>query len=129
MTHKIQGYGDIPAYSKSTIQNKQANKIDRSFETFLNEAWKKTEQPSELKFSKHAQKRLEERGIQLNETDLTKIEQAVEKMDAKGAKQSLVMYEDLALITNIHNKTIITALNTTDMTEFTDIDSAILVSK
>ena len=127
MTSRIDGYSAPAAYTKPL--SAKAPQIDRTFETFLTEAWKKPEKTAELKFSKHAQKRLEERGIQLDETDLNKLEEAVVKMEGKGARQSLLLYEDLALITSIHNLTIITALKASNMTEITDIDSAIVVTK
>jgi len=126
MTSRINGY---TAPSIPPRKSVQTPKIDRSFESFLNEAWYAPQKTNELEFSRHAQKRLEERGISLNETDMTKLEEAVSKMEEKGAKQSLLLYEDLALITSIHNRTIITALKASDMTEVTDIDSAILVTK
>ena len=63
-----------------------------------------------LKFSSHASKRLESRNIQLSETDLDRLKTAVNKAEAKGAKNSLVIMEDTAFIINIPNKTVVTAL-------------------
>lgn len=82
-----------------------------------------------LQFSQHAQQRLEQRGISLNSVELGKIETAVDKAEAKGAKESLIMYQDVALIVSIQNKTIITALDKEAMQDhvFTKIDSAVIV--
>lgn len=83
----------------------------------------------ELKFSAHAEKRLQERKIVLAREDLTRIDQAVRQAEAKGARESLIIYGDLALITSVKNKTVVTALDTNSFTDhvFTNIDSAVIV--
>ncbi len=82
-----------------------------------------------IKFSSHALKRLETRNIQLNETELGKIENAVTKAEAKGSKDSLVMMDDTAFIINIPNRTVITAMPVKGSEEnvFTNIDSVVFV--
>ena len=74
-------------------------------------------------------KRLEQRGIELDEDDMTKIEEAFETLDNKGAKNSLIIYNDLSIIASITNRTIITASLSDEMQEVTNIDSAILVQQ
>jgi flagellar operon protein len=80
-----------------------------------------------LKFSSHAIKRLESRNIQLSENEINKIQDALEKAESKGAKDSLVMMNDTAFIVNIPNKTVVTALSMEDSSEnvFTNIDSVV----
>ena len=130
VTTRINGYPHPEFQKKTSIPKNELPKVDRTFKSFLQEAWQEpVSTKTELKISKHAQKRLEERGIQLTETDLHTLEEAVSKMEEKGSQQSLLLYEDLALITSIHNRTIITALKTSDLTTVTDIDSAMLVEK
>lgn len=82
-----------------------------------------------LKFSAHAEKRLKERNIVLAREDLAKIEQAVGQAEAKGARESLIIYGDLALITSVRNKTVVTALDGKSSEDhvFTNIDSAVIV--
>ena len=82
---------------------------------------------SKLKFSGHAMKRLEARNIQLSETELNKIQTAVSKAEAKGAKDSVVLMDDKAFIVNIPNKTVVTAMNINEENEniFTNIDSVV----
>ncbi|MGI6093387.1 MAG: flagellar protein [Veillonellaceae bacterium] len=83
-----------------------------------------------VKFSQHAMQRLENRNIRLNQTDMDKLNRAVEKAAQKGAKESLVlMNNDLALIVSIKNKTVITAMDGTSIKDnvFTNIDSAVIV--
>lgn len=82
-----------------------------------------------LKFSAHAEKRLKERNIVLAREDLAKIDQAVRQAEARGARESLIIYGDLALITSIKNKTIVTAMDGKSTADhvFTNIDSAVIV--
>lgn len=84
----------------------------------------------QLKFSFHAQQRLMQRGIELKPEQLTKIVNAVEQAAAKGAKDSLVLYQDIAMIVNVPNRTVVTAMDGNSMQEhvFTQIDSAVVVS-
>ncbi|MFA6542367.1 MAG: TIGR02530 family flagellar biosynthesis protein [Bacteroidota bacterium] len=82
----------------------------------------------QIKFSKHAQQRLDSRNIALDESDKTKIQSAVTLAEKKGAQDSLVFLRDMAFIVNIKNKTIVTAIDRDAMKEnvFTNIDSAIV---
>lgn len=82
---------------------------------------------SRLKFSAHAQSRMTSREISLSQEDITKLETAVNKAESKGAKESLVVMNNMAFIVNIPNKTVITAVQSDQMKEnvFTNIDSAV----
>lgn len=82
-----------------------------------------------LKFSAHAEKRLKERNIILAGEDLAKIDRAVKQAEAKGARESLIIYGDLALVTSVRNKTVVTAMDGKSSQEhvFTNIDSAVIV--
>lgn len=83
-----------------------------------------------LHFSNHAVKRLEQRGIQLRPEQLHQIESAIDNAAAKGAKDSLILMKDMALIVNVHNRTVVTAMDGNSMKDnvFTQIDSAIIIS-
>jgi flagellar operon protein len=84
-----------------------------------------------LRFSAHAQERLRRREIQLSEQDTATLAQAVEMASAKGAKESLILLDDLALVVSVRNKVVITALERGEdqPNVFTHIDSAILVHR
>lgn len=86
-------------------------------------------QDAEIKLSKHAAKRLDARQIQLDSADQAKLKSAVETLEKKGAKDSLVLMGELALIVNVPSKTVVTAISKEQMKEhvFTNIDSTILV--
>ena len=85
------------------------------------------EELSKVKFSNHALKRLDSRNIQLNDNEINKIQNAVQKAESKGSKDSLVMMNNTAYIVNIPNRTVVTALPMGDSNEniFTNIDSVI----
>lgn len=82
-----------------------------------------------LKFSQHAETRLRQRGIVLSPDKLADIASAVEKAAAKGAKDSLILTSDVALIVNVKNKTVVTAIDQSSMKNnvFTQIDSAVVL--
>ncbi|GFZ83937.1 flagellar protein [Paenibacillus marchantiophytorum] len=83
-----------------------------------------------VRFSHHAEVRLKERGIQLKPEQLDKLSQAIDKVAAKGAKDALMILGGNALIVNVPNRTVVTALDGTSMNEhvFTQIDSAIVIA-
>ncbi|MGI5921881.1 MAG: TIGR02530 family flagellar biosynthesis protein [Syntrophomonadaceae bacterium] len=82
-----------------------------------------------LKFSNHAQQRLKSRNINLSATDLDKLTSAVDKAREKGARDSLILMNDLALVVSVKNNTVITAVDGQSLKEnvFTNIDSAVIV--
>jgi len=84
---------------------------------------------SSLKFSAHAMSRLKDRSISMNKEQLTKLENAVDTANAKGAKESLILTSDAAFIVSIKNKTVITVLDRNAMNGnvFTNIDSTVVV--
>lgn len=83
-----------------------------------------------LKFSAHAQGRLKSRGIDFSEEMMRRLSGAVDKASQKGAtKDSLVLMQDMALIVNIKNRTVVTAMGRGSLDEnvFTNIESAVIV--
>jgi len=83
---------------------------------------------SSITWSAHAQARLRQRGIELTDAQQTRLETAVDKAAGKGAKDSLVLLDDTAMVVSVSNRTVITALGTGQAREnvFTNIDSAVI---
>ena len=83
-----------------------------------------------VKFSAHAQQRLEARGIQLSEAQQTRLDAAVQQAAAKGGRESLVLLDDLALVVSVPNRMVITAMAAGEESDqvFTNIDSAVLAA-
>lgn len=82
-----------------------------------------------LSFSQHASTRMRERGIELDEADLAKLEGAVTKAAGKGSKESLILMDNMAFVVSVVNRKVITAVDQGQLKDnvFTNIDSAILV--
>jgi len=82
---------------------------------------------TEIKFSKHAESRLQARNIQLTQAQKDKMSQAVNKADEKGVKDSLVLMDNIAFVVNVKNRTVVTAVNSNELKDnvFTNIDGAV----
>jgi flagellar operon protein len=82
-----------------------------------------------LKFSAHAMQRLQSRNISLTSDDVSKMNAMADKAAAKGAKNSLFIVRDTAMIVSIKNRTVITAVDSDSMKDnfFTNIDSAAII--
>ncbi|HHW47833.1 MAG TPA: flagellar biosynthesis protein [Clostridiaceae bacterium] len=87
----------------------------------------KISQNSEIKFSKHAELRLHMRNINISPVQKQKIAEAVNKASEKGIKDSLVLMDNVALIVNVKNRTVITAVSSNELKDnvFTNIDGAV----
>lgn len=86
---------------------------------------------AELRFSKHAERRLDSRAIELSEGERTQLGEAVSSLEKKGAKDSLVLMGEHAFVVNVPSKTVVTAMQRDQMKEqiFTNIDSTMLVDQ
>ena len=104
-------------------QNSKNQQVSREFQTIMQEALSQTTDDKELKISNHAQKRLDQRGFSLAGEDMSNLSQAMDELDDKGSKNSLLFYKDMALIASIDNRTIITALNQNELDTVMNIDS------
>ncbi|MBO2945751.1 flagellar biosynthesis protein [Paenibacillus sp. F411] len=95
-----------------------------------NGVFKELLRENQIKISQHAAKRMEQRGIQLQSDQLAQISTAVEQAAAKGSKESLILLRDMAFIVNVHNRTMVTAMDGKAMKDnvFTQIDSAVIIS-
>jgi flagellar operon protein len=82
-----------------------------------------------LKFSAHAMQRLQSRNITLTNDDVDRMNQMADKAAEKGAKQSLFMMGDTAMVVSIKNRVVITAVDSDSMKDnvFTNIDSAAII--
>jgi len=83
-----------------------------------------------VKVSGHASKRLSEMGVELNASQMQAISEATDKAADKGANESLMLLDQLGLIVNIPNRTVVTALSEQRMADgvVTNIDSTVWVN-
>lgn len=129
MANKINALPTLGQTNNIQPKSKQVLKPDRRFQAFVDDALKTKDFDTTIRFSNHAQKRMEQRGISFDATDLSNLDSAFTTLDKKGSENSLIIYDDMSLIASIKNRTIITASKTEEMTEVTNIDSAIHIKK
>jgi flagellar operon protein len=81
-----------------------------------------------IKFSKHALERISARGLAFNQASIAKLDAAISAAQVKGANESLVLMDELALVVSVKNRTVITAMSSRepDHNVFTSIDSAVI---
>lgn len=100
------------------------------FDTVLREQLLQSAQPQAqpVKFSTHAQQRLQQRDITLGDEDVAKINQAVDRAQQKGSKESLILLDDMAFVVSVKNRVVITAVDQPSMKQnvFTNIDSVVI---
>lgn len=80
----------------------------------------------DVRVSSHAENRLRERGLNLTGDDISRIGGAMDTLASKGGRDSLVLMGGTALIVNVPNRTIITAMDAGNV--FTNIDSAMILN-
>jgi flagellar operon protein len=85
-------------------------------------------QAGAIKFSAHARTRIQSRHIPIGQSELHRIEGAVQKASDKGGRESLVLVDDTAYVVSIPNRTVITVVDKDNLKQnvFTNIDSAVI---
>ena len=92
----------------------------REFDTELDSA--------DVKFSAHARKRLDRRGMDVTANQTQKLSRAIDRAAAKGSKTSLVLLDELALLVSVPERVVVTAMSPGAMRDgvVTQIDSAVV---
>jgi flagellar operon protein len=85
------------------------------------------EQTDGIELSGHAKQRVAQRNISLDAGQRQDLADAMNQLDDKGAQDAAVLREDAAFVVNVPSRTVVTALDQTEMQRrvFTDIDSAV----
>lgn len=81
-----------------------------------------------LRFSRHALERVQRRGIELDPSTLTRLQEGVGRAAGKGSRDSVVLVDGTAFVVSVPNRTVITAVGSEHMREhvFTNVDSAVI---
>ena len=97
----------------------------KDFNQILDQLQKK----EEIKFSKHATERLNNRNMNLTNSEIERLKTAFEKAEEKGVKDALILMDDKAFIANIKGKVVITTVNKEQLNNniFTNIDGAVII--
>ena len=108
----------------SAGENTTANAL--SFKEILQS--RENESTSQVKFSKHAANRLNDRNIELTQDQMDRLNQAAAQAGEKGINESLILVDQLAFIVNVPNNTVVTAMDQKDKSNqiFTNIDGAVI---
>ncbi len=115
---------ELYLHSKDAV-NKEKPTESNMFQDILKE---KAESFENVKFSKHANQRLESRNIILSNAQRTRLNEGVEKARDKSINETLVMMDNLAFIVNVKNNMVVTALEQNEENNvFTNIDGAVIV--
>ncbi|MDO4166832.1 MAG: TIGR02530 family flagellar biosynthesis protein [Eubacteriales bacterium] len=110
---------------KKQPEQKTSAKAELSFQEILHTTARQ-EPVQNLKFSKHANERLATRNINLSSEQMERLETGTTKAREKGIQESLVMVDNLAFIVNVKNNTVITAMDDSSDSIFTNIDGAVI---
>ncbi|WP_117169705.1 TIGR02530 family flagellar biosynthesis protein [Paraliobacillus sediminis] len=121
MDHRIQQVhqGALLPKSRSNIQKKQ---VGTSFQDVLSNV-------NTLKISKHAQARLTERNIKIDDSKWQQISDKVNEAKQKGITDSLVVTDEATLLVSTKNNTVVTAMDRAEAQSriFTNINGTIVV--
>ena len=113
--------------SLSKGERKPVQSSDDSFQRLLKQ---EAQEDKNVRFSKHAQKRLEERKISLDGDEYLKLKEGINKLKEKGGKDSLIVTNEAAYIVDVDNEMVVTAFDKEDMSEnvVTKIDSTLFIN-
>ena len=122
-------YSNVGSQNKNSKVNKEANLLSPEKSTFNQILDKHIKKEDCFTISSHAAQRLNSRNIDFDDSDMKKINEGINIADSKGAKQSLILYKDMALVTSIKNRTVITAFhkNQSEGSIVTNIDSVVMI--
>jgi len=82
----------------------------------------------EVRLSRHAQKRIDRRELVLDSARMDRLSTAIDRAAEKGARNSVVMLDGLAVVVDVRERTIVTALDTGGGGQrvFTNVDSVVV---
>ena len=84
---------------------------------------------SNIKISKHAQMRLDERNIKISNAKWSEISEKMNEAKTKGVTDALVVLNDVSLVVSTKNNTVVTAIHKEEAENkiFTNINGTILL--
>ena len=110
--------------NKKNVENVKNSEFSKIFEQQVQES---VSEP--IRFSLHANKRLEQRSMKIDQQEMNRLEKAFADLSSKGGKDSLVLTDSGAYVVDVPKKLVVTAMhkNNMDKNVFTKIDSTILI--
>lgn len=109
-------------FTNNTVKHKPIPQQNTNFKDLLKNATK-------VKVSKHAQIRLQERGIEISESEWEKIGKKMNEAKMKGVTDALIVKDDVTLVVSTKNNTVITAIHHKEAENkiFTNINGTIFM--
>ena len=119
---RSQPIGPVPALGRPAASGPVRAAGGPSFQDALQQAGQG------IQLSRHAQKRIERRDLDLDPARMDRLNSAIDRAAAKGSRNSVVMLDDLAVVVDVRDRTVVTALNASAGKEkvFTNIDSVVI---
>lgn len=129
VSRRVPPAGPQPVRPAGPVRPEAAGAAAGGFAEVLRERLAGTGRAAGVEFSRHALERLQASGRPLSATQVRAVGEAIDRAAAKGARESLILVDDLALVVSVPNRTVITAVAGERMKEqvFTQIDSAVIV--
>ncbi len=112
----------LNSYSTEKTTNQQGLTFEQLLNGVINNGSSNNE---EFHISSHAQRRLAERNINMDSNLKSSLSEAFSELEAKGAKDSLVLTKEGAFVVNVPSRTLVTAMGINEMRDgiVTNIDS------
>jgi len=109
--------------------SQERNKV--SGESFKDMFSRELAKQRDVTFSKHAHERLYSRGIDLNEKNLNRIADAIDKAETKGSRETLILSEQAAFVVSVKDRTVVTVFDPDNLKDgiVTSIDSAVILTE
>ncbi len=128
---QVQGQIQSGSVASKIEKSKNLPTGENSFASILNKVQESADNNislGELRFSKHAINRLQNRNISLSDEQMERLVNGKNEAGEKGIKDSLILVDQLAFIVNVPNNTVVTAMDQTENKNnvFTNIDGAVI---
>ncbi len=104
--------------------------FDNSLDALLARSTPQSENDArDVNFSRHASARMRSRGVELPSEDLEALKGAFDKLQDRGARESLVLLGDNAFVVGVPSRTVITTMTRSEAAGnvFTQIDSTVVI--
>lgn len=112
----------IRSLQESAVKQKKKVHPEGQFQKVLDQSVRKNQG---IKFSKHANERIQERGINLDQEEMGKIEEALDVASEKGMKTPVIVTGRFVYIANVSSRTIVTAMDSMKGKVFTNVDGVV----
>lgn len=127
--YRTGGVGAIQPREKPVGKENLTGVGKNEFQNLLTQETLSAPSSQKLNLSQHAETRIKSRSIPWDASIEKRINGGIDAALAKGSRETLILADDLAVIANVKSRTVITAMDKSQLKEkiFTNIDSAVLV--